>query len=69
MIRRCLGRCECSFSSPVLPKLFVVFFFVGLVFSFHDHFVSSFRLYDESGHFALRRLNHFFVFFCGCQCA
>ena len=41
-----------------------VFFFVGLVFSFHDIFVSSFRLYDESKHFALRRLNHSFVPFC-----
>ena len=38
-------------------------FLVGLVFSFHNLFVSSFRLYDESKHFALRRFNHSSVFF------
>ena len=40
--------------------------FVGLVFSFPDLFVSPFRVYDESKHFALRRLNHSFVLCCEC---
>ena len=34
-----------------------VFFLVGLVFLFHDLFVSSFILYDESEHFALCRVS------------
>ena len=50
---------------PVLLKSLVFFFFVGLVFLFHDLFVSSFRLYDESEHFALRRLHLSLVLFVG----
>ena len=38
----------------------------GLIFLSHDLFVSSFRLYDEAEHFALRRLSHSFVFFREC---
>ena len=60
--------CPSSLSSPVLLMSLVSFFFVGLVL-FHDLFVSSFRLYDESEHFALRRLYHSFVLFCGCPCS
>ena len=44
-------------------------FLVGLVFSFHNLFVSSFRLYDEPKHFALRRFNHSSVFFRECTCS
>ena len=32
-------------------------------------FISSFYLYDESEHFALFRLYHSFVLFCGCPCS
>ena len=47
-------------------QVFSVVVFVGLFFSFLDLFVSPFRFYDESKHFALRRLNHSFVLFCEC---
>ena len=38
----------------------LVFFFVGLVFLFHDLFVSSFRLFDESEHFCVASIESFF---------
>ena len=60
--------CPSSLSSPVPPRS-SVFFLVGLVFSFHDLFVSSLRLCHESKHFALRRLTHSFVLFCECLCS
>ena len=36
---------------------------------FHDLFVSSFCLCDETEHFALRRLYHSFMLFGGCPCS
>ena len=51
------------------PRVKVVEIFAGLDLVFHDLFVSPFCLYDESEHFALRRLYHSFVFIGGCPCS
>ena len=60
-------QCPSSFSSSVLSRSSVSSFSLVSSFRFPIFFVSPFRLYYESKHFALRRLNHSFMLFCECR--
>ena len=67
MTRHCLGHYEMyRFSVFALvvgaARVNVVYIFAVLHFVFHDLFVSSFCLYDETEHYAV-------MFFVGCPCS